>query len=355
MIDLMKSVIPYISGLYTLPWIVVGFIATIILSRIFSPTKVEAVMKKIANIVLYLFVPPLVFRIFLDTPLSAKEGVFAVVSTFTIGLMYVIAYVYAVSYNKKSDVSETNKTLFTKTMITSQGRSTAFIGGVMLAVPSWGVPAGIFMAVYGIFIFAIVPVILGKLDKQGSSSNVTKSPLPWILRAYPWFFAVAVLAGFIVQKTVALTTTQMGSWGVIIKFYTSLTIPLALYYVGSGIHPSDMKLSEIKILFGITKEEDGHHWSWVRHIFIMTTMVTPIIITIIFLILMNIKALNFPSEWFAVSVINSILPITSINIFLVPYGIDKRATVHSITWSTIFCVPIVIILVPVLSKLLGQM
>ena len=52
-----------------------------------------------------------------------------------------------------------------------------------------------------------------------------------------------------------------------------------------------------------------------------------------------------PNAWFAVIIINSFLPITSTNMFLLPYGIDKKSTAHSITWTTIVCVPIVVLLI----------
>ena len=54
----------------------------------------------------------------------------------------------------------------------------------------------------------------------------------------------------------------------------------------------------------------------------------------------NISAI--PASWFAVITINSILPITSTNIFLLPYGIDRKSTVHAVTWTTLVCVPIVV-------------
>jgi hypothetical protein len=56
-----------------------------------------------------------------------------------------------------------------------------------------------------------------------------------------------------------------------------------------------------------------------------------------------------PAAWFAVAVINSVLPITSTNMFLIPYGIDKKSTAHVITWSTIICVPLTVILISLFS------
>lgn len=349
MINLMESIIPYISGLYTLPWIVVGFFATILLSAIYSRPKVDLKMKNIALILLYFFVPPLVFRIFLDTPLGAQEGIFTLVVSATIGVMYLIAYLYGWGIANRKKWEGRQRTLFLKTIITNQGRSSAFVGGIMLAIPSWGVPAGIFMALVGIALFAVVPFILYRMNNREKQAGENPMELPWFLRYYPWYFIIFPLAGFLVQRTTGMTTAAMGSLGTIIRFYTALTIPAALYYVGSGMHPGDMKLSELKKLLRIDHEKGVDHWSWVRHIFVLTTFITPIIIAVIFSVIMNLRPVNFPPQWFAVIVINAALPITSTNMFLVPYGIDKRSTAHSITWSTLICVPIVIALISIFS------
>lgn len=349
MIAFLQSIIPYISGLHTLPWIIVGFIATIILSKIYSQVKVDLTMKNIALILLFFFVPLLVFRIFLDTPFGRQESVFVLVVALTIGFMYLLAYLYGLYQVKSKQLTGTERTVFLKTIITNQGRSSAFVGGIMLAIEGWGVPAGIFMALVGIALFAVVPFILSSMNKKGSKKEGETLALPWFLRVYPWYFIIFPSAGIFLQKATGMNTADIGSLGVIVRFLAALTIPAALYYVGSGMHPNDMKLSELKKLLGIDRTDGSKHWSWVRHIFIMTTVVTPVIITAIFLILLKIETINLPPEWFAVCVINSILPITSTNMFLVPYGIDKRATAHSITWSTIITIPIVIALISLLS------
>ena len=41
MIDILKDILPYISGLYTLPWILVGFVITILISRFIGKKKIE--------------------------------------------------------------------------------------------------------------------------------------------------------------------------------------------------------------------------------------------------------------------------------------------------------------------------
>jgi len=137
---------------------------------------------------------------------------------------------------------------------------------------------------------------------------------------------------------------DLGNLGIGFKFFTAITIPAALYYVGAGIHPHDLKIAELKKLFRLKpKKNTKDHWPWVRTIFFITTVITPIITTIIFIPLLIFDFI--PKEWFAVFIINSILPITSTNMFLVPYGIDKKVTALSVTWTTIICVPIVVLLI----------
>ena len=100
----------------------------------------------------------------------------------------------------------------------------------------------------------------------------------------------------------------------------------------------------MKKLFGIDKDnKPGDHWSWVRNIFILTVLITPVFTALVFVPLYLSNMIN--NSWFAVVIINSILPITSTNMFLLPYGIDKRSTAHSVTWTTIVCVPIIVILI----------
>ena len=65
MIELLELITKYISGLYTLPWILIGFIITIILSRIYGEERINKLMKNIGLVLLYIFVPLLLFRIFL--------------------------------------------------------------------------------------------------------------------------------------------------------------------------------------------------------------------------------------------------------------------------------------------------
>ena len=73
MINLINSILTYITGLWTLPWILIGYVFTIILSRIFGYNKVEIILKKIGFIILFFFIPLLLFRIFLDVDFGENE------------------------------------------------------------------------------------------------------------------------------------------------------------------------------------------------------------------------------------------------------------------------------------------
>jgi hypothetical protein len=59
-----KLIIPYISGLWTLPWILIGFIITIIIAKFTGREKIDKIMKKIGLVLLYFFVPVLIFGYF---------------------------------------------------------------------------------------------------------------------------------------------------------------------------------------------------------------------------------------------------------------------------------------------------
>ena len=54
---------------------------------------------------------------------------------------------------------------------------------------------------------------------------------------------------------------------------------------------------------------------------------------------------SITSAWFGVIIINSVLPISGTNMFLIPYGIDKKSTAYSVIWTTILCVAIVMLLI----------
>lgn len=351
MIEFLETVLPYIKGLWTLPWILIGFLVTVILSRFFSEQKISSVMKKIGLVLLFFFVPLLLFKIFLQVDFGINEIKFTILCVLVFSLMYGVAYLFAVYKIKKEEKIKDNQKIFLKTVLTNQGRSSAFVGGAMLAIAEWWVPAAIYMSVGAIFLFAMIPYILSYLHKKENSRNTTETirALPWYLRLFPWYLLMFAFAAVVIHATTNSTIQQWGDAGVFFDFLTSLTIPAALYYVGTGIHPHDLKRNEIKKMFCSSKKQKiDYHWIGVRSIFFLTVVLTPII-TVLFvgpLLLFQF----IPKEWFFVIVINSILPITSTNMFLVPYGIDKKITAHAVTWTTIVCVLLVVVLIYLFSR-----
>ena len=356
-----NTLLPHISGLWTLPWILVGFILTIIIAKITGREKIDKLMKKIGLVILYFFVPVLIFRIFLNTPFGEEEVIFAALTSIIILAMYIIAFIYAKYNIKKSRIPPNKKNLFLKTILTNQGRSSAFIGSMMLGIAALKVYAAIFMALVGIALFAIIPFLLSHMHAKETEKkkDENKNPLPWFLKLYPWYLIIFVSLGIIMQLYLGpvpadfkgpLSQYLIGKelniiWGL----YTAITIPAALYYVGAGIHPTDLKKSELKKLIGLDKKkEKSDHWSWVRKTFLLTVIITPLILGLFFGLLL---LFNFPLSWFIVIIINIFLPITSTNMFLIPYGIDKKTTAHAVTWTTLVCVPIVVILITILGPM----
>ena len=349
MIDILKDILPYISGLYTLPWIIVGFFLTILIAKFTGREKIDKIMKKVGLILLYFFIPVLLFRIFLSTTFGAKQIEFSIIVSMIILAMYVIAYIFAKYQIKKQKLSKNKQNLYLKTVLTNQGRSSAFIGSAMMAF--WQLEAGIFMALVGIALFAIMPYILSHMHKkERKDGEESKNPLPWFLKIYPWYLISFVLAAVLLHGPGGVTIEWTMPLPFLVKFYTAITIPAALYYVGAGIHPSDLKISEIKKLIGIDKKDKSDHWKWVRNMFILTVIITPLIIGLIFGPLYALKII--PGSWFAVILINAILPVTSTNMFLLPYGIDKKSTAHIVTWTTLVCVPIVVALIALFGTIL---
>jgi len=348
MIDILKDILPYISGLYTLPWILVGFIVTIILEKITGREKIDSIMKKIGLILLYFFIPVLIFRIFLNTDFGKNEIEFAIVVSFIILLMYFLAYIYSKIKAKSWSLKGSKKQLFIKTVLTNQGRSSAFIGSALLASP-WKIEAAIYIALVGIALFAIIPYILSFMHKKEIKNKVSADvkTLPWSLKLYPWYLIVFVITAVVLHGYIGLTTKDLGyNLEIIVLFFSAITTPIALFYVGAGIHPNDLKRNELKKLLNIDKKnKTGDHWNWVRVIFILTVIITPVLTVSILAPLLVFGLIS--SAWFAVIIINSILPITSTNMFLVSYGIDKKSTAHVVTWTTIVCVPIVVLLITI--------
>jgi len=347
MIDILKDILPYISGLYSLPWILVGLIITISLSKVIKREKIDKAMKKIGLILLFFFVPLLLFRIFLNVDFGTEQIAFIIVTTIVLIFMYLLAYVFARYKAEKYGLIKSNKQLFIKTVLTNQGRSSAFIGGALLASP-WYVEAALFIAIVGVVLFFVIPLILSYMHKKEThKSDEHILALPLYLKLYPWYLLSFVITAIVIHGPLGVNMNWNTSQGVVFIFFTALTIPAALYYVGAGIHPRDLKIDEMKKLFSLKRNNSKDHWPWVRSIFLLTVVITPLIISIVFGLLIIFGLIS--TAWFAIIVLNSFLPVTSTNMFLVPYGIDKKVTALSITWSTIICVPIIVVLIYVFT------
>jgi predicted permease len=350
MIDILKSILPYISGLYTLPWILVGLIATVLIAKVIGSEKIDRIMKKIGLILLYFFVPLLLFRIFLRVDFGAEQIAFVIVTIIILIYMYILAYGYAKYQAKKYSLKKSDEQTFIKTVLTNQGRSSAFIGGALLASP-WFVEAAIFIALVGIALFFFIPFVLSYMHKKEThKKDKNIKALPWFLKLYPWYLISFAIAAIIIHGPMNIIIDWDTPLTVVFTFYTAITIPAALYYVGAGIHPRDLKVSEIKKMFSLKKNNTKDHWPWVRNIFLLTVVITPLIISIIFGFLLVFGLIS--TAWFAIVVINSFLPVTSTNMFLVSYGIDKKVTALVVTWTTIVCVPIIVLLIYVFTVFL---
>lgn len=349
MIEMLDVIRYYMSGLYTLPWIVVGFFMTLVFARFYGRDTVDKVMKKIGLILLYFFIPALLFRIFLNIDFGRNEILFSLVVLVILFFMYLIAYFSAKYYSKKHNFDVKKQQLFVKTVLTNQGRSSAFIGGALLAF-TWRVEAAIYIALVGIALFTVMPAVLSHMHKKQSSTDEKQqiTALPWFLKVFPWYLLFFVCSAIVLHATFGITTKDFGvTFETIFIFFTSLTIPAALYYVGSGIHLKDLSKTELKKLLDRKSSPKGEHWSWVRVMFVITVILTPLLTALIFTPLFLLGLIT--NSWFAVIIINSFLPVTSTNMFLLPYGIDKKSTAHIVTFTTIICVPIIYVLISVFA------
>lgn len=345
MINIINELMPFFTGLWTLPWILIGYIFTNIFSKIFGSEKVDFIMKKIGLILLFIFIPLLLFRIFLDVDFNINEIIFSFFCFFIIAFTYIITYLYAKNLLKKYKFNLNDKNVLIKTFLTNQGRSSAFVGGAMLAISDWQIPAAIYMSIGAIFLFALIPYLLLFMHKKENDIINSKKidALPWYLKIFPWYLLIFAFTSIVVHKASGIYLSDLNEFGIIFKFITALTIPAALYYVGAGISSNDLKKSEIRKLFDFKNKKTINHWIWIRQILFLTIFLIPIITIIICVILLFSKLI--PNEWIIVIIINSFLPITSTNMFLIPYGLNKKVTALSISWSTIICVPIVILLI----------
>lgn len=347
MLEFLEIATEYISGLYTLSWILIGFILTVLFSRLFGEEFVDRAMKKNALILLYVFVPLLLFRILINVDFGSNEISFTIACFVILVFMYILAYLYAKNKVKTMGLTLEEKNHFIKTFLTNQGRSSAFVGGAMLAIEEWQVQTLIYMIIGAIFLFAIIPGVLSYLHKKEikkSDENDKIKALPWYLKIFPIYLLIFAFAAIVIHGVTGFTVKDSTDLNRFFVFITQCTIPAALYYVGSGIHPRDLKIDEMKKLFGFKKDVNPkEHWSWVRNIFFLTVFITPLLTLAVMLPIYYFGLITSP--WFAVIVINSILPITSTNMFLIPYGINRKVTALSVTWTTIVCVPIVVLLI----------
>jgi len=352
-IGILEGILPYISGLWTLPWIVVGLVVSYLLAKPFGRESVNSVMKKFGLLLLFVFIPLLMFRLFINVSFGREEFIFTGVTFGVLAFMYLLAYLLGKMEAKKLDLDAMEKRTFLKTILTNQGRSAAFVGGAILAIDKWAVPAAIYIAMVGVGLFAVIPYVLSVMHKHERQNDIKKedSPLPWFLKLYPWYLLSFIIAAVLIQHFFGVDTGTLGDAGTVLFFITALTIPAALFYVGSGIHPTDLKLDEMKKMIFPKKKGENRDFDWAvgRTAFLTIMVYTPIIITLVFTPLMFFGII--PGSWFAVIIINSILPITSTNMFLLPYGLNPKGTALSITWTTVISIPLVLVLIPVLSTI----
>jgi len=351
MLEFLDTAIDYISGLNTLPWILIGFILTIVFTRLLGEEYASKKMRQNSLILLFVFVPLLLFRILLNVDFGIDEIIFTGACFIILTLMYILAYLFASYKVKKFNLKGKEKWNYIKTVLTNQGRSSAFVGGMMLIIDEWRVQVIIYMIIGAVFLFALIPLILSIFHKKeiNNVKGEKVKTLPWYLKVFPLYLGAVAFTAIILHATTGVTTKDPTDFNRLFNYLTQITIPAALYFVGAGIHPRDLKIDEMKKLFGF-KNKIKDHWLWVRNIFFLSVVITPILTLAVMLPIYVFGLVS--SAWFAVIVINSILPITSTNIFLVPYGIDKKVTAHSVTWTTIVCVPIVVFLITIFSTYL---
>lgn len=347
-LEMLNDIIPYISGLWTLPWIAVGFVVTLILSKIYGEEKVTRGMKTIGLILLFIFIPILIFKLFLNIDFRVEEIDFVIVSCITISLLYALAYVFAKNRAKRISSEREVRIHFIKTVVVNQGRSAAFFGSAILAIDELKIFAAIYLTLLGIFLFSAVPYLLSVMHQRKTISDGRRTnPLPLFLRIYPWYLLLFPVSAVFIHSHTGITTASY-EWGTILNFLGAATIPAALYYVGAGIHIDDIRKDELKKLFF---GKDKGALQWVRHILLLTMVVTPLAVAGGCGVLLFLNLI--PAPWAAVLVINAILPITSTNMFLVPYGIDRKVTALSVTWTTFFSIPIFVLLLYVFSTIFG--
>ena len=213
MFEFLDTSINYISGLNTLPWILIGFILTILFSKILGENRVNIIMKRNALILLFVFVPLLLFRILLNVDFGNEEIIFTVSCFLILTLMYILAYFFARYKVRKINLKGKEKWSYIKTVLTNQGRSSAFVGGIMLIVDEWRVQVIIYMIIGAIFLFALIPLILSFLHKR-EIKNVKEEKikaLPWYLKIFPLYLGVFAFSAIVTEQEGASRFANMAA------------------------------------------------------------------------------------------------------------------------------------------------
>lgn len=312
----------------------------------FGERRVAAAVKKVGLVLLFAFIPVLLFKLFLNINFRAKELDFAVLALAVMAFLYLVAYLYGRRQAPRFTDDGGERLHFMKTTIVNQGRSAAFFGSAILAIEELRIPAAIYITLLGIYLFAIVPYILAHLHGREAAASETKNPLPRFLRIFPWYLAAFPVAAIVIHAQTGVTTSTY-EWGVLLEFAAAITIPAALYYVGSSIKLSDVTPEKLRQLFcGHTGE-----LAKVRMLLLLTMVITPVIVAALFGSLWLLGLI--PATWLAVLLLNAVLPITSTNMFLVPYGINEKVTALAVTWSTLFSLPLFVVLLYVMTQVFG--
>jgi hypothetical protein len=321
-------------------------VANGVLSRVFGAGRIKTVMQKISLVLLFVFIPILLFKLFLNIDFRGEELDFAMVACGAMALSYIIAYLFGLRRAPRLAITKQEQVHFIKTVVVNQGRSAAFFGSAILAFSELKIFAAIYITLVGIFLFAIVPYALSALHHQEASHPQSqKSPLPRFLRIFPWYLLIFPVSATLIHHQLDLTTGS-SEWGVILDFLAAVTIPAALYYVGSSIKVADLHLNELRQLFSSSTHR--RELQKVREILLLTMVVTPAVVIVLFGVLLLMQVIV--PEWFAVIFLNAILPVTSTNMFLIPYGIDGKVTALAITWTTIISLPVFVVLLSVISQ-----
>ncbi len=194
MIALLQSIIPKISGLYTLPWIVVGFIVTNLLAYYHTQDKVNLYLRKVALVLLYVFVPLLVFRIFLDTGIGLYELEFVSIVISSITFMYLLALALCPVSNPTPKPCWREKIKLPENCDHQNQGRLCFCGWNYVSGAKLGSFGGDF---YGSLRYCPIcnnPIHLHVMHDREHKERDRLITLPWFLRVYPYYFILYVVA-----------------------------------------------------------------------------------------------------------------------------------------------------------------